>query len=332
MADEPAELHFDSRRNTEWLGIPESLVDDSRRTIKHGLGHTDNPEHISTRLCHDACSRAFALKVSYLQIKDGDDLPIKKEGLGQVGFIRTKPISVSPGSRPHYAVTPFTAKHNLRRIENVDHHFYPADAIESTVYLKGDLSEKLLLFDDLNVSVKNDAMVLRQCALTDAVWGFGVDVSAGNPVSNRSDGITNRGSSFQVYEEGYDFGKDQRVGIAVFTTVLPTAKSASPDPDNPLKLTPVELSKIYGNAFEANIYTGKITFVGKHEYDLNSFSGCSGAIVFLLDKNQPDTLQSVNYGRAIAVHVGTHPLLSDRNFAFKLMEDMIRGHRLLRSG
>lgn len=71
---------------------------------------------------------------------------------------------------------------------------------------------------------------------------------------------------------------------------------------------------------ETKVYGGRITFVGENhiEYDINTFEGCSGAIVFLLDENQHESVAPEDYGKAIALHTGTHPLLSDRNFAFKL--------------
>ena len=54
------------------------------------------------------------------------------------------------------------------------------------------------------------------------------------------------------------------------------------------------------------------------EYDINMFEGCSGAIVFLLDENHHKSVAPEDYGKAIPLHTGTHPLLSDRNFASKL--------------
>jgi hypothetical protein len=61
--------------------------------------------------------------------------------------------------------------------------------------------------------------------------------------------------------------------------------------------------------------------VGEHhiEYDVNSFKGCSGAIVFLLDTDQPNDsgVTVKDYGTAIAVHAGGHPY-KVKNIGFKL--------------
>jgi len=80
------------------------------------------------------------------------------------------------------------------------------------------------------------------------------------------------------------------------------------------------LAEIYGLPNEVNLYTGKIAHVGEQhiEYDVNTFTGCSGAIVFLLDKDQPSSVQSCDHGKAIAVHAGSHPFLPNRNFGFQI--------------
>jgi hypothetical protein len=67
-----------------------------------------------------------------------------------------------------------------------------------------------------------------------------------------------------------------------------------------------------------NVSTGEITFVGAShiEYNNNTFEGYAGAIVFLLDKHQPENLfKESDYGCAIAVHAGAHPYYN-RNLAF----------------
>ena len=181
-------------------------------------------------------------------------------------------------------------------------------------------------FDDLNVSVVNDTMVLRECSVPDAEWAFGIDVSLGRTMTSESDGITNAKYSFELAGDGYEFKVGQRVGIAVFNTVQPTAKSASPHPNVPLPLTPDQLKEIYGEALEKKVYAGTITFVGEHhvEYDINAFEGCAGAIVFLLDVDQHESVSPQDYGNAIGVHTGKHPSLSDRNIGFRLTKALVQ--------
>jgi hypothetical protein len=54
---------------------------------------------------------------------------------------------------------------------------------------------------------------------------------------------------------------------------------------------------------------GKSCTLGKDfiEDDVNSFTGCSGAVVFLLDEGQPDSVDPSEYGKTIAIHSGAHP-------------------------
>ena len=55
---------------------------------------------------------------------------------------------------------------------------------------------------------------------------------------------------------------------------------------------------------------------------MNSFTGCSGAIVFLLDRNQPESVQQCDYGKAVAVHGGCHPFIITHNLGFILPEEL----------
>lgn len=144
-------------------------------------------------------------------------------------------------------------------------------------------------------------------------------------MTSRAEGITNELSTFEFVSEKYEFVKGQKVGIAVLNILAPTRKTASHDPSVPLDLKPGQLKEIYGAEMVAKVYTGKITVVGEHhiEYDINSFEGCSGAIVFLLDEDQHESVSKEDYGGAIAVHAGTHPILTDRNIWFKLTKDML---------
>jgi len=75
---------------------------------------------------------------------------------------------------------------------------------------------------------------------------------------------------------------------------------------------------IYGEPNWVNIYTETITYVGTDyiKYTLNSCTGCSGAVVFLLDQNQPASVQQSDLGRAVAIHSGSHPVLQDRNWLY----------------
>jgi hypothetical protein len=57
----------------------------------------------------------------------------------------------------------------------------------------------------------------------------------------------------------------------------------------PVGITSAQVSRICGGPNQITILIGEITSAGSDPiaYDINSFGGCSGAIVFLLDKYQP---------------------------------------------
>ena len=90
--------------------------------------------------------------------------------------------------------------------------------------------------------------------------------------------------------------------------------------DDEADISTEDIERIFGKPGKVNIYTGEITYVGLHhiEYDINTFTSCSGACVFLLDKNQPDSVDPADWGKVVAIHSGAHPTLGDRNFGFKI--------------
>jgi hypothetical protein len=110
----------------------------------------------------------------------------------------------------------------------------------------------------------------------------------------------------------FKFEIGQRVGIVV---CMPPDDALYPSLQKSLPTSPGReeetLRAIFGSVRDrkANVYTGEITYSGEYhiEYDLNSFEGCSGAVVFLLDKGQPESVTEADYGKAIAVHSGAHP-------------------------
>jgi hypothetical protein len=53
-------------------------------------------------------------------------------------------------------------------------------------------------------------------------------------------------------------------------------------------------------------------------YAIKSFKGNAGAILFLFDQNQPNSVETIDHGKAIAVHAGAHPILLNRHLALKL--------------
>lgn len=89
-------------------------------------------------------------------------------------------------------------------------------------------------------------------------------------------------------------------------------------------MTQDELRLIYGRENDVNVYTGQITHVSPDgtafEHNINTFTGCSGSVVFLLDRDQEGySVMVEDYGKAIAVHVGGRMFRDQMtNVAFKL--------------
>lgn len=308
-------------------GCPECLVHDHLRIVHHGRGFVDNTTLISEELCTEVSTKAFLLEVLYHK-----DLPPtyrRVMGYGQVGMIRQEELPKSPGTLSrHFAVVPVTAKHNMRCINVPSDPHYPSEAKETVMTGARRGREGIgVNFDDLNwVPSNEDSIVLRELTRGEAKWSFGLDIAIGDKFSSRMTGVTDEDASFELVRPDFECESEMQVGIVVIFTIRPNAKTAASNPDFPLTdVDQDKLNKIYGEPNQANLYTGKITTVGTShiEYDLNSFTSCSGAFVFLLDRNQPSSVKEEDYGKVIAVHAGSHPSIKNRNFGFMLTQKML---------
>jgi len=58
--------------------------------------------------------------------------------------------------------------------------------------------------------------------------------------------------------------------------------------------------------------TGKIVHVGAKpvECNINAFASCSGSVVFLLDVNQPQSVEASDFGCAVAIHSGAQTFIT----------------------
>jgi hypothetical protein len=105
--------------------------------------------------------------------------------------------------------------------------------------------------------------------------------------------------------------------VAILSEHAPTKITTSYNPDCPSDFDEEAIKRIFGEPKKVNIYTGNILFVGESvhlEHDINTFTRCAGAIIFLLDKYHPfDPPMS-----GIAVHVGSYPTLRTKNLGFKI--------------
>jgi hypothetical protein len=197
------------------------------------------------------------------------------------------------------------------------------EARSATLLLPAEQGRAPLSFQDLNWQRESQNCTLLREGVS---WGFGVDISVGQRIGSYTDGMTNEAVSFELVRQSFRFEKGQRIGIAVFMRRSPTLTTASHSTEHPLRnVIEQVLRSVFGEPGNVNIYTGKITLTGDShiEYDINAFTGCSGAIVFLLDRDQPSSVEQVDYGKAIAVHAGAHPTLVNRNLGFKLGQEAL---------
>jgi hypothetical protein len=112
------------------------------------------------------------------------------------------------------------------------------------------------------------------------------------------------------------------VGIAVYSEIGATPNtSLAPQ----VSQEEEELCRIFGDPRRTTIYTGEITHDGEThiEYDINSYQGCYGSFMFLLDNNQPKSVKNNDFGCAIVVHSGSRTRLV-RNMGFKLSATPMR--------
>jgi len=103
-----------------------------------------------------------------------------------------------------------------------------------------------------------------------------------------------------------------KIGISVFRTF-------DIHHDDAGALPSIVLSRVHGDKNQTCIYTGEVTEFSSDRttfcHSLNAFAGCSGAVVFLLDRNQPQDLVDFN-GMAVGVQVVE--LDDDKNIDFLL--------------
>jgi hypothetical protein len=125
---------------------------------------------------------------------------------------------------------------------------------------------------------------------------------------------------FDTVGPNVEFRKGQKIAIVVVSANM--KETATPHTAASfVKLNQDQCNTIYGQPGTVAIYTGEITYVGMYhiEHNINTYDGCSGAIIFLLDTD--DQLATVNQedrGKAIAVHVGYGGELLHSNIGFKI--------------
>jgi hypothetical protein len=181
--------------------------------------------------------------------------------------------------------------------------------------------------------VTNDmSVVIREAnqngsGLPGLEWGCGYDFTTAPAIQNAQSHFTKKDCSFLLMTRpDYSLMVGQKIGMAIYRDFDISCFHAGMPRDS---LTDDELNTIYGRGNRVNIYTGWITAVSPggncFEHNVNSFRGCSGAIIFLLDRQDRDKgVIEEDYGKAIAVHVGGKNLGEGQrtNVAFRIPRTM----------
>ena len=322
--------------------VAEKLIVRGRRIGDLGVSKVDNGASMSPELANVVSSKAFRLRIITKNRRTEES---GNPFVGQVGFIRGARLVDSPplqrraiggGERPisnlrssHFEATPITCLHNVANVRNEDSGDMEDYQFSEIVAPTG-TSVHIFNFEGAGYEMSPEhAAVIRggvgegEGSRSEVKWAWGHDVTKAATLSNVSSLFTTRGSTFEaVVREGYRFRIGQKIGIAVFRDFAITCEDAGMR-RNSVPLT--ELEAIYGLTDQVNIYTGEIKDISPDgrafEHDINTFRGCSGAIVFLLDQGQIDNgVIPDDYGKAIAVHAGGKYMGAGelRNIAFKL--------------
>lgn len=208
-----------------------------------------------------------------------------------------------------FQATPVTAKHNL---ESENGEIYGRVSIETTHGAKRDV-----VFADGGSRPEHRIEVRAPTADTDRLCWVDNDLSKGEVLGQPGSAFTKKPRLFEAAPDGFVLRVGHRVGIVVYRTFDITHGDAGI-----VGSTSVDLEMVYGPKEQPCIYTGNVTEISGNGktfcHDINTFAGCSGAVVFLLDVQLDHNLDvsSGLYGKAVGVHVGG--LDANNNLGFLL--------------
>lgn len=310
-------------------------MDGSRTIADLDTTHVDNVAAMSADLATRASMRAVRLRM----IVKNDLTGVTDEYSGQAGLIRGVRLTESPPEtkqarigasnssqpvaapvyRSRFEATPTTALHsvvtedNEEGIREVYKRSYLVAPDGSTIEIDS--------FSRAGYEpTASDTFTIRD-GDDPLVWEYGHDTDSSDTISNEASPFTKKEWTFEKIERyNYRFRAGQKIGIAVYRDFeIEAVHTGSPD------IASDSIQRIYGRVNQVNIYTGEITRVcddgSCFEHNVNAFQGCSGALVFLLDREQDSCgVLEEDYGKAIAVHVGGDDVGEGevRNFAFRI--------------
>lgn len=330
--------------------FPEKLVDRTRRVAGLGVSFVDNGATVTAGLANVVSKKACMLEMKLRNPVTGEHTVC----CGQAGLIQAERLTASPqpaenppkraaligtaAANPtvevptppsslrssRFATIPITCIHNLED-DVVDGVTWEFDRSELTPV--GADTSRMFVIDFQNARYRaepSESIVIRAKNDDEAEinWSYH-DVTTAEKINNVASPLTLKSLNFPMASDGYEFQSGQKIGIAVYRSFEIEANDAGLTQNS---ITTEELRQIFGSEGRVNIYTGQITNVspGKEafEHSINTFQGCSGAVIFLLDQNQQGHgVSESDYGKAIAVHVGGQELSNGTivNFGFKII-------------
>jgi hypothetical protein len=282
----------------------EIVCDISREATPYGAGYNDGPEMISEELARKMYLKAMAYRIE-CNVASADDENIV-EFSGQAGLIRSDLLVPSPGRGDgsgggRYKVYPVTAKHNMKA--------ELGELLGTKIYSHALAKTKHVSFPEMGLTTLQQPMILKGSDDddNDVELPFGLDFTFGSAIENPINSFTGALTSFSIIRHDFRIEKGQKVAIAVWRV----AKLVTEGTIGRLSLE--EEAKYYGPPDVPVIQTGVITGIygngAVFSHSINTYEGCSGAIIFLLDKEQPpESVQAADFGKAIGVHAaGYYP-------------------------
>jgi hypothetical protein len=299
--------------------------------VGSGRVFLDDRNAVSDALVDEIRHKAFLLSSTFLlEAQYGMREEVKL--LGQVGFIRKNALPDSPDTKrrrtdgdecnvrmyKRYAVEPVTARHNIKNqmLESERSGERLAAEFDHAKYTSlEDNAVERLGFPDGGSTPVDHVVVRREDATSDSIVWDSIDTTKGSEIGSVSSPheLTKSIRSFPRARD-YTLAAGHKIGIAVYRfwdIPMVDAQFTGTEPEWEKKGP-----ALFGEKCRPAIYTGEIVHVSEQDgksfvHNINSFKGCSGAIIFLLDQNQPDSIAQETspggslYGAAIAVHVGS---------------------------
>lgn len=287
-----------------------------------GTTWVDQKSRISQALVDEVTYKANCIEIFYTKTNGTDG-----SYYGQAGLIRGERLSKSPEGEPapqhrrlndqgpfprssNWAVEPVTALHNI-----TDEGFTEKYQFTKMYTSTRPSATCTLTFHDggKTLGSTDEFALLPPTDQDEALTWESLDKAIGNKVSDPANFLTKKPLSFEKVPDGFVPEVGQKIGIAVYRVFEIT-------PEDAVAAEGTNMEEIYGPMFNTCIYTGEITAVHTQklsfEHSINTFCGCSGAIIFLLDTDQVESAEGLG-GKALAVHVGGHPNDNTRaNVAF----------------